>query len=395
MTFTPEPGVRRIQKRKNMSNLKNKTGRLSDEKIRQLWRDPKFSGCFSGVRNFQASLGLEKNIHYSTSELFNILREDPDFVAEMRQVRKRFPRRPIMVHGVGRLWQGDLGIMFEYDNYVGFLLCVDVFSRALFCEMLKGKDAETVRTAFKKIFKKAGLKPDVLETDKGSEFIGNKRFFEAEEIYFKVKTGRHKAAFAEKGIQIVKRRLYRLLRAFTTQNWPKYFSQVVLAINKSPNPAIGNLRPSDIKTPEDDPKVDRAHGLKEDVSFQQQKVNQKKYEAKKSVLQKGDHVHAEFGPQSFEKSFDSPNYQLFRIARVHAGKMPILYKLEDLKGDPVVGYFYKEQLTKANEPKNGETFRIDKILKEEKINGVDSIYVKYLHYPPKFNQWIPRSNLVK
>ncbi len=379
-----------------MSRQKNtKKVKLSDEEIQKLWRNPKFSGSFSGVRNFQASLGLEKNIHLSISELFAILRKDPDFVAEMRQVRIRFPRRHVMVHGVGRLWQGDLGIMFQYEEYVGFLLCVDVFSRQIFCEPLKSKDAETVRLAFKKIFKRAGLKPNVLETDKGTEFTGNKKYFQTESIYFKVKIGRHKAAFAEKGIQIVKRRLYRLLRTLRTTDWPKYLAQVVSAINNSPNSAIGYLRPSDIKTPEDDPKVDKAEGLKEDVSFQQQEENQKRYEENKNTLQKGDHVHADFGPSPFAKSFDSPNYQLFRIARVDAGKVPVLYKLEDLLNDPVEGYFYKEQLTKTNAPIDGETFRVEDILEEKIINGVDSIYVKFLHYPAKFNMWIPRSNMVK
>ncbi len=366
---------------------------MTDDEIRELWRDPSFSGSFAGVRNFQATLALEKGVHKDITTLFHILRQDPDFVVEMKRERKTFPRRSIMVHGVGRLWQADLAILFSFEGFIGFLLCVDVFSRAIFCEKIKNKDAKTIRLAFEKIFKEAGLKPDKLESDRGAEFVGNKDFFKKNKIFFKIKTGRHKAAFAEKGIQIVKRRLFRLLRTLRKENWPDYLESVVKAINNSPNIAIGFLRPSEIKAPEDDPKVDKAKGLKEDVSFQDQEEKQKKYERNSSLLQKGDHVHADFGPSVFAKGFDSPNYQLYKISRVDAGKFPVLFKLEDLAKDPVPGYFYKEQLTKALPPKDG-TFRVEKIIKEELRKGKPYVYVKYHHYPNKFNQWIPKSNFV-
>ncbi len=377
-----------------MSNRKEKAP-LSDEEIRKLWRNPAFSGSYSGIRNFQAVLGLEKGVHKSKNDLFRILREDPQFVLEMKRVRKTFPRRKTMVHGVGRLWESDIAIMYDYESYIGFLICVDVFSRKIFCEKIKSKDAQTIRAAFKKIFAKAGLKPDILATDQGGEFLGNKLFFQKNNIYFKVKIGRQKASFAEKGIQLVKRRLYRLLRTKLTQDWPKYISLVVEAINNSPNIAIGNLRPNDIKTPEDDPKVDRAVGLKEDVSFQDQETNQKQYEKTKNVLQKGDFVHVDFGPTAFEKGYDSPNYQIFCIKEVDAGKSPVLYKLEDLKEEPIQGFFYKEQLTKTKPPDNAKTFHVEDILAEKEINGEPYIYVKYLHYPAKFNEWIPEANMVK
>ncbi len=312
----------------------------------------------------------------------------------MKRVRKTFPRRKTIVHGVGRLWEGDLAIMYDYNSFMGFLLCVDVFSRKLFCEPIKQKDAQTVRMAFKNIFVKAGLKPDILQTDKGAEFLGNKDFFIKNNIYFKIKIGRHKASFAEKGIQLVKRRLYRLLRTKLTKNWPKYLPEIVKALNNSPNVAIGNLRPSDIKTSEDDPKIDAAVGLKEDTSFQRQEENQKNYEENKKLLQKGDFVYADFGPTAFEKGYDSPNYQIFEISQVDAGKKPVLYKLIDLNKDPVDGFFYKEQLTKTKEPEWEKTFHVEDIIKEENIRGVPYVYVKYLHYPKKFNQWIPKSNIV-
>ena len=81
-------------------------------------------------------------------------------------------------------------------------------------------------------------------------------------------------------------------------------------------------------------------------------------------------------------------YQLYVIARVDAGKTPVLYKLNDLKGDEVPGFFYKNQLLKTKKPDDHEYFRVEKILKRKQINKKPWALVKFLHYPPKFNQWI-------
>ncbi len=367
----------------------------STEEIHNLWRNPKFSGAFSGIRTFKSCLALEKNINIPEKKLFDIMRKDPDFVLEMKKIRKTFVRRPLRLHGVGLLWQADLAIMPEQENFIGFLLCVDLFSRKIFCESLLSKDAKSVRIAFQKIFKRADLFPEKLETDQGKEFVGNKKYFKQKKIFFKIKTGRHKAAFAEKAIQIVKLRLYRLMRTKMTTNWPVFLQDIVKAINNSPNSAIGGLLPASITTPEDGPKIDKRIGLAEDISFEDQKRNQEKYKQESKIFQAGDHVYADFGPSPFEKSFDTKNYQLYRILRVDAGKNPPLYKLVDLAGDEIPGYFYKEQLTRGEEPKDGETFRVESILKEKVKGKQDLVYVKFMHYPAKFNKWIPRSNITK
>ncbi len=181
-----------------------------------------------------------------------------------------------------------------------------------------------------------------------------------------------------------------------TKDWPQYLNSVVSAINNLPNKAIGGIRPADIKTRMDTPKIDRAIGVAKDITFQEQKKNQKAYEANKKNLQVGDHVHVDFGPATFGKSYDTRNYQVYKVVRIDAGKSPPLFKLVDLRDDPIVGYFYREQLTKTMEPKDGETFRVEKIIKSEtRDNGELYHYVKYTHYPNKFNQWIPASNMVK
>ncbi len=76
---------------------------MDPEKIRKLWRDPKFHGAFSGIANFQAALKFEKNIDIPKSKLFHILKQDRNYVLEMRKIKKVIKRRTMNVHGYGVL----------------------------------------------------------------------------------------------------------------------------------------------------------------------------------------------------------------------------------------------------------------------------------------------------
>ena len=176
-----------------------------EKEIRELWRTPGFAGAFTGLATFRSSLALDKNIHVSKKKLFNIMQHDEDFVLETKRKRKHFQRRKFLVHGFSSVWQADLAEMPVVNSFVGFLCCIDVFSRNIYCALLKSKEATVVRAAFRHLFKEAKSKPEKLETDRGSEFQGNKSFFKSQQIFYKIKVGKNKAAFAEHAIQVRKK----------------------------------------------------------------------------------------------------------------------------------------------------------------------------------------------
>ena len=276
------------------------------DNIRKLWKDKSFSGSYSGIQNFRNSIEFEKGIKLSPNKIFQILREDPDILLELHHFRKRFKRREFIVHGVNKTWQSDLAEMPAYDNYQYFLLCIDIFSRKIYCRALQRKTASAVEKAFTEIFDEAGGTPEILETDQGSEFIGNKAFFKRKQIFAKHKYGENKASEAENSIKIVKLRVYRMMRILYTQDWVDLLPFAVKGINKSKTAAIGGLRPADIKSNVDDPKIDEATGYREDVDFEKQVKNQKAYERKKKHLQVSDYVYATFPSGGIiGKSYDS------------------------------------------------------------------------------------------
>ena len=54
---------------------------------------------------------------------------------------------------------------------------------------------QNVKVAFEKIIKDFKAPIHILETDRGSEYIGCKKFFKDQKIVFKTKFGRNKASF--------------------------------------------------------------------------------------------------------------------------------------------------------------------------------------------------------
>jgi AAA+ superfamily predicted ATPase len=59
----------------------------------------------------------------------------------------------------------------------------------------------------------------------------------------------------------------------------------------------------------------------------------------------------------------------------------------------VPGYFYRQQLVKSPAPNNdSDFFFVEKILRKKTIKKKVFYFVKYLYYPDKFNQWIPKEN---
>ena len=71
----------------------------------------------------------------------------------------------------------DLAYMFPVMGFKYFLLLIDVFSRHIYCEPLKKKNSLQVGAAIEKIMAKMETPIQKLQTDQGTEFIGNKALF--------------------------------------------------------------------------------------------------------------------------------------------------------------------------------------------------------------------------
>jgi|LakMenE01Jun11ns_1017448.scaffolds.fasta_scaffold9657588_1 hypothetical protein len=172
---------------------------LSDSEILDLYQDTAFQGSFSGARTFQMFLKTDKNVDISITKIYTLLKQLPLYIMNQKRIRK-FPRRKYVVTSFGQVCQADLGEMLPFNKFRYFLLLVDLFSRHLYVEPLRRKTTQVVRAAFEKIFEQFKSPIVKLETDQGSEFISQAKWFKEKKIVYKKKIGIHKASEAEHSI---------------------------------------------------------------------------------------------------------------------------------------------------------------------------------------------------
>ena len=90
-----------------------------------------------------------------------------------------------------------------------------------------------------------------------------------------------------------------------------------------------------------------------------------------------------------QKSFS----QKFRIDRVSDTRPPTVYYLEDLSGEKIEGFFYKEESSRVRKDLEQESFQVEKILRVSGKGSSKKYLVKWKGYPDKFNQWVKASEI--
>jgi len=136
--------------------------------------------------------------------------------------------------------------MFDHNKFKYFVVAYDCYSGKVFAEPLKDKTSETVKDSLVKLLNKFEAPITKFECDQGTEFAKFKKFCKENEIIFKYKNGQNKASFAENIIQIIKRRLYKLLGGILSHDWPFYLEKVVEDYNNTPLKKIGYLKPNHV-----------------------------------------------------------------------------------------------------------------------------------------------------
>ena len=75
-----------------------------------------------------------------------------------------------------------------------------------------------------------------------------------------------------------------------------------------------------------------------------------------------------------------------KISRVKRTR-PVTYAITDTDGEEIKGSFYEQELQKTTQ----ELYRIEKVVKKRRRNGVQEVYVKWQGYNK--HSWIPLTDL--
>lgn len=258
---------------------------------------------------------------------------DKQYKAELLKPAKRiFKRRTIKTFYKDDIWSADLIDLQKYstdnDNVKYLLLIINIYSRHIWIFPLKNKESKNVLNAFKSL----DNLPTNLWTDLGSEFISKefKRWCERNDINLYHTGGESKAVFAERAIRTIRGLISETMIETNSTRYIDNLNEIVEQYNHKIHSSVKET-PYDIYYEGKEPMVEYvfSHGLK-------------------PKFRVGDFVRISVVKGKFEKGY-TPNWssEVFKIIAVDKSDNPIIYQLEDLKGEPIKGKFYNEELQRT------------------------------------------------
>ncbi len=115
---------------------------------------------------------------------------------------------------------------------MGFLCCVDVFSRKVYACMITSVSAYNIISCFKNIFKEA--KPERIRTDLGGEFksrVTTAYLKKENVILFHTNNNLIKSNYCERVIYTLNSKIARYLAHYNTRVWKSAFTSIIRSYN--------------------------------------------------------------------------------------------------------------------------------------------------------------------
>lgn len=303
-----------------------------------------------------------------------------------KPTRRKFKRNKIYVSGIDEQWELDLvdmKLLESYNNNFRYMLCcIDVFSKFAWVHPLKTKNASEICNAMRNIFNKGRI-PWKIRTDKGTEFV-NKNFKalmqENDISFFTSQNEDIKCSIVERFNRTLKSKMWKYFTNYTTYKWIDIIDALVSSYNNSKHRSIGE-KPAHVTWNMTDRILKRLY------------PDSKVFKTPKFAV--GDHIRISKYKQVFDKGY-IPNYteEIFLIHKIVVKNTEPFYKIKDLKGELIDGYFYEKEIQKVGALYNDQVFKVERIIKKRRTkNGTMDLLVKWWGYPEKFNEWISETDV--
>ena len=356
-----------------------------EEYVKSIYFNPSHPASFGGSEKLYKAVQQEERFDLSRNQLKKWLHKQEPYSLQ-KPIRYKFQRTPIVVAGIDDQWSADLMDMkkFSKDNN-GFsyvLVVVDTFSKYMWVRPLKDKQGTTVSKAFQDIFK-GDRKPKRIRTDKGQEFraktvaslmnsLGIRQMFAQNE---------KKAAVSERAIKTIKSKIFRYMTYKNSFKYINNLQEFADSYNKSTHRTIDMAPKTVNKTNEEDIRLNMYFSQKHNYSNTPFKYKP------------NDKVRITYLRNPFSREYDQRwSGEIFTIAkRFRRNGVPI-YRLKDYVGDDITGSFYQQEIQKIDLD-NDNLFKIETILKSRGNGNNKQYFVKWLHWPKKFNSWVKASDV--
>jgi len=283
-----------------------------------------------------------------SAKIATFLRKNETHSKHRRIIKKKFPRRHIIVHFPFQIFMADL-IEYTQNDYKhanrGFayiLVVIDVFSKMVYARPMKKKDKYTSANSLESILGELEHYPNTLITDEGLEFY-NKNVREVLDKFaihhYSIKS-KMKASVVERVIRTIKEKLEKYFYKNKTKKWIDVLQQFVDNYNNTPHRSIG-MAPGNVH---DDNAKEVFENLFPDIHLEA-----------KPRLKVGDIVRILKEKTVFEKGYvQSWSDNCFKISDVKQAAGRVWYKVADLSGhnQPGIKYYWQLNLVATHDNKS-------------------------------------------
>ncbi len=355
--------------------------------LSSIYFDPKHPGSLSGPDKLYKITKSEGKFKIKRQQIREWL-QDQEAYSLTRYARRKFERSRVIVEGLDSQWDADLmdmsNISKDNDGVKYVLVMIDIFSRYLWCRPLKTKRGKEVAISMTEVFRN-GRQPESLRTDKGSEFTNRdvKRYLEDTGINHFVTQNETKANYAERVIKTIKHKIYRYILKKNSYRYMDVLLDIVSSYNDTHHRSLGAAPSSVTKSNESESRLSQ-------YLLRRPKDGKPNHKMKYNV---GDVVRISHVRGVFDREYSQKwTGELFKVKSRYFRRGVPVYKLEDWSNEDVSGTFYDQELQSVHVDEN-TTFRIDKILKKRKSGGRKEVLVRWLHWPKKYDSWIPEAEV--
>ena len=361
---------------------------MTDEDyLQHIYYDAESPASFSGIEKLYKSAKSDgKNL--SRGQIRKWLQTQKLYTTNRQSIHK-FKRQKTIVPFEYYMFDLDSAYLDDYtksnDEHPYFILLIDDFSKRVYTRPVKKLTGASIKKALESILTETGQLPMILRTDKGTEYVNSvvRAFLKKKGVKHIVTQNSTKAAFAERAIYTIKRRLLQAMVAGKTRRWLELLPKITKSYNASYHRSIG-MKPNEVDQGDNAKIWSRMYLPKAQKPKAASKANRKKT-YRFSV---GDLVKVAAERTKFKRGYDT-NFSLenFMIADRSIKQGLESYIIKDMANDVIVGSWYPQELQRVTENKD-EKYTIEKVLKKRKYRGKNQLLVKWLGLDKKFNSWI-------
>ena len=352
-------------------------------------RHPYSYGSRKGVKDF---------VNVDDRELETVLSKSEIYTGYKEFKKPKFTP-PIRTYGSNYLWEADL-MFFTHpdfakanDGKLYILAIIDTFTKMVSMVILKTKETKFITQKVNHLFNFD--KPKYLRVDGGGEFI-SKEFTDMcrrNNVKLYVAMEPIKCSIIERFNRTFKRLLVQMMEFNNSIRWSD-FVVPCLEIYHSRKHSSLKMSPRDADQVENESQILKRN-LKRYSKYDRIKVIKNRKPAK---FRKGQIVKIFKKKTIFSRGYHkNVTQEFFKIYHIDRRLSKDRYYLKDLAGEKLLGSFYSEYLVPFSPADNVE-YKIDPTFtdfKRKNIRGIPHIWVKWLGWPKKFNQWVPVESVAR